>query len=159
MGELELTNEEAKVLIGMLKVVFKKYNIDLKPGSKGEILLKTESANEFFLHYFTPPRRNDKLSIHLREKETNLNLARVNIDPVGFHNNSNGEKIRGNRLLLFSSEEWVRKREQGDYKTHVKAYDLPTEFTDTSVLEQVFLDFMLYINVKKEGKIVFAGLI
>ncbi|PIC71378.1 hypothetical protein CSV77_04945 [Sporosarcina sp. P16b] len=159
MRELNLTDEEAKTLIEMLKMLLQKYNIDLKPDNKGVINLKGEITGEFFLHYYTPRYRDDKISIHLRDKETNHNLVRVNIDPVGFHNNADGVTIAGNRILLFSSEEWVRKKEKGDDKTHVRAFNLPSQFTDTSSLEQVFLDFIEYINVKREGKITFAGLI
>lgn len=90
------------------------------------------------------------------EKETNTNLVRINIDPNGFHKNSNGETIYGNRILIFSYEEWVNK---SDGYTHVRAYNLPKEFKNIDCLEQVFLDFLLYINVKSEGKITFAPLL
>jgi hypothetical protein len=108
------------------------------------------------LNYFTPKHRDDKVSIHLREKETNSSLARINIDTTGFHKNSDGSVIKGHRLLLYSSEEWSLKN---DGFTHVKARSLPRNFHDTSDLEQVFLDFLLYINVKQEGKLKFPSLL
>lgn len=156
MRKLELTDDEANRLITILKIILRNYKVDLSPGNKEDIQLKSISSHNFILTYFTPPYRDDKISIHLREKDTNTNLVRVNIDPVGFHKNSDGEKINGNRILLFSSEEWVNKN---DGATQVKAYDLPSDFTDTSNLEQVFLDYLMYINVKQEGKIVFPDLL
>lgn len=155
MENIELTDAEIKRLIDLLKFVFKKYQVDLKPGNKGDISLITQENTEFILHYFTPRHRDDKISIHVREKETNINLIRINIDPIGFHNNSDG-KVWGNRLLIFSSDEWLQKN---DGFTQVKAYDLPEKFKDTGNLEQVFLDFLMYINVKQEGKIIFAPLL
>lgn len=154
--EIKLTDEEAKYLIELLKFVFKQYKVDLRPGNKGDVLLTTEEEYEFILHYYTPSHRGDRLSLHLRERETNTNLVRINIDPNGFHKNSNGETIYGNRILIFSFEEWVNK---SDGYTHVRAYSLPKEFKNIDCLEQVFLDFLLYINVKSEGKITFAPLL
>lgn len=156
MEELNLSNEEAYDLIKILKIIFKKYNIDLRPGNKGIINLKASNGEwEFILDYFTSSHRADKISIHLREKENNLTLLRVNIDPNGFHNNAN-DKIYGNRILIFSSDEWLEKN---DGATYVKAFALPPEFSNPKDIEQVFLDFLLYINVKKENKISFPTLI
>lgn len=155
MKQILLTDNEAQYLITILKQVLKKYKVDLKPGNKGVISLKSHDDHyEFILDYYTPKHRDDKISIHIREKDTNTSLVRINIDPDGFHNNSDGV-IRGNRILIFSSEEFYKKN---DGFTHVRAYNLPKDFTDPSDLEQVFLDFLRYTNVKPEGKIEFAEL-
>jgi hypothetical protein len=157
LKEIRLTDKEAQYLIKILKLVLKKYKVDLKPGQRGEISLKSyDDRHGFILNYYTPKHRDDKINIHIREKETNISLVRVNIDPDGFHNNSDGTVIRGNRILIFSSEEFYKKN---DGFTHVRAYNLPEDFTDPSDLEQVFLDFLRYINVKQEGKIEFAELL
>ncbi|MGG3998838.1 DUF6978 family protein [Anoxybacillus kestanbolensis] len=156
MEELILTDEQAQYLIKILKQILRKYKVDLSPGQSGNILLRSFDGHyEFILNYSTSKFRNDKISIHIREKETNLSLVRVNIDPNGFHNNSDGV-IRGNRILIFSNEEFCNKN---DGFTHVKAYPLPSCFTNPSDLEQVFLDFLMYINVQREGKIEFADLV
>jgi hypothetical protein len=156
LEELILTDEQAQYLIKILKQIFKKYKVKLSPGQSGDILLKSfDERYEFILSYSTSKHRSDKISIHIREKETNLSLVRVNIDPGGFHRNSDGI-IRGNRILIFSREEFANKN---DGSTHVKAYPLPSCFTNPSDLEQVFLDFLVYINVKREGKIEFAELL
>jgi hypothetical protein len=156
LEELILTDEQAQYLIQILKYILKKYKVDLSPGKSGSILFKSfDERYEFILNYSTSKHRSDKISIHIREKETNLSLVRVNIDPNGFHNNSDGI-IRGNRILIFSSEEFANKN---DGFTHVKAYPLPSCFTNPSDLEQVFIDFLMYINVKREGKIEFEGLV
>ncbi|MCK7605375.1 hypothetical protein L3V64_003175 [Geobacillus stearothermophilus] len=156
MEELALTDEQAKALIEILKYILRKYKVDLSPGKRGDILLKSiDERHEFILNYSTSKYRSDKISIHIREKNTNLSLVRVNIDPNGFHNNSDGV-IKGNRILVFSTEEFVNK---DDGFTHVKAYPLPECFTNPNDLEQVFLDFLVYINVKREGKIEFVGLV
>ncbi len=156
MNPLELTDEDARNLIEILKVFLKKYRVDVSPGNRGDLLLAAEDqSTEFILTYNTPKHRDDKITIHLREKETNLNLIRINIDPTGFHNNSDG-KVYGNRILVFSSEEWYAK---DDGFTHVKAYPLPNEFKEINNIEQVFLDFLVYINIKQEGKITFPHLV
>ena len=157
LKKLPLNDDEATYLLKLIKQIIKNYQIDLSSGNKGEITLKSEVNSvirAYALHYYTPPNRSDKMSLHLRDKATNLNLARINIDPTGFHNNSDGTRISGNRLLLFSSKEWVEKN---DGQTHVKAYTIPNDFSDLKNLEQVFLDFLVYINVKEEGKIQFSN--
>ncbi len=155
LKQLLLTDTEAQHLISILKLVLKKYKIDLKPGNKGTIALKShDEHNQFILDYFTATKRNDKMSLHIREKETNTSLARINIDPTGFHRNAKNT-IDGNRILIFSSEEFLEKN---DGSTYVRAYELPNSFIDPNDLEQVFLDFLVYTNVKQEGKIEFAEL-
>jgi hypothetical protein len=157
MDKLELNDEEASHLIKIIKHVFEKYTVDLSPGNKGRIRLYSIEEHEFIIDYYTPSRRDDKISIHVREKETNVSLVRLNIDPSGFHKNSDGSIIRGNRLLIFSSKEWFQKN---DGFTHVKAFNIPDEhFSYENNLEQVFMDYLVYINVKQEGKISFPALL
>lgn len=156
MNNINLTDEEANYLIRILKMFLKKYNVNLNPGNKETLQLHSENHTyEFLLDYYTPKHRDDKISIHLREKNSNINLVRINIDDTSFHSNSDGEKVVGNRILVFSNEELKGKK---DGYTHTKAYPLPKEFSDTKNLEQVFLDFLMYINVKQEGKINFPSL-
>lgn len=157
LEEILLTDQEAYLMIKILKFFLKKYDVNLKPGNKRTLQLHDEeNTYEFLLDYYTPKHRDDKISIHLREKDTNLNLIRVNIDSKSFHMNSDGGKVTGNRIIVFSSEEFKHKR---DGYTHTKAFPLPKEFNDTGSLEQVFLDFLMYINVKQEGKITFSSLL
>lgn len=157
MREIRLTDNEAHHLITILKLFLKKYKVNINPGNKETLQLCDENnIYDFLLDYYTPKHRDDKISIHLREKDTNINLIRVNIDSKSFHSNSDGEKINGNRILIFSNEELKAKK---DGYTHTKAYPLPKEFNDTKNLEQVFLDFLVYINVKQEGKITFPSLL
>lgn len=157
MKEIKLTDEEAQHLITILKLFIKKYNVNLGPGNKKTLQLTDEDATyDFLLTYYTPKHRDDKISIHLREKDSNINLIRVNIDSRSFHSNADGEKIYGNRIVVFSNHEFKIKN---DGYTHTKAYDLPGEFTNPQDLEQVFLDFLVYINVKQEGKIKFPSLL
>lgn len=156
LENIHLTDEEAHQLIKILKLFLKKYNVNLKPGNKETLKLYADDYTyDFLLDYYTPKHRNDKISIHLREKDSNINLVRVNIDSKSFHLNSNGERLIGNRILIFSSEEFKAKK---DGYTHTKAFSLPEEFSDTENLEQVFLDFLVYINVKQEGKVSFPSL-
>ena len=159
MDEIKLTDEEAHSLIQILKVIIKRYKVDLSPGNKGSITLKSDCDNyEFCLHYFTPEYRDDKMSLHLRELENNYNLVRINIDTKTFHRNADGTMVKGHRLLLFSNKERLEKIKLGDFKTHVKAFELPTEFKDVSDLEMVFIDFLNYIKVKQQGLIEFPPL-
>src|SRR5690625_6449298 len=92
------------------------------------------------------------MSLHLRQKYTNINLVRINIDPKGFHKNADNT-VHGNRMLIYSTNEWIKK---ADGKTYVRAYDLPRSFSNTTDLERVFLDFLVYINVKEENKLTFV---
>lgn len=154
MKNINLSNDDAELLINILKRVLKKHQIDIKPGNKGNINLKS-TENEFILDYFTSKLKADKISIHLREKQNNISLVRINIDPNGFHKNADGSMVKGNRLLLFSNNEYFLK---DDGFTHVRAFEVPKQFINQNDLEQVFLDFLLYINVKQEGKISFAPL-
>lgn len=157
LEKIQLTDEEAQTLIEILKIFIKKYKVNLSPGNKQTLELTSEDyTNDFLLSYYTPKHRNDKISIHLREKDSNINLVRINIDSKSFHTNSNGEKLYGHRVLIFSNEELKLKK---DGYTHTKAYPLPKVFKDTENLEQVFLDFLMYINVKQEGKITFPSMI
>lgn len=154
MYKMLLTDEEAQHLIEILKHVIKKYNISLHPGSKGYVELDTEGKEEFYLHYFVSNKVNRKMSLHLRQKTTNINLIRINIDPNGFHKNSDNTYIYGDRLLIYSQTEWFEK---ADGKTYLKAYKVPKQFTNLGNLEQVFLDFLFYINVKRENKLAFEN--
>ncbi|TXN99473.1 hypothetical protein FV119_14020 [Staphylococcus aureus] len=63
-------------------------------------------------------------------------MLRLNLND-GFHKNSNNEKIRGNRINIFSVKEFIQK---ADGVTHMKAYPLPYKiFEDSSdFVKQLF---------------------
>lgn len=147
---LDLTDSEAYTLIKILKHFMQKHEISLDPGNKKNLQLNSEDGDNFILTYYTSKYRNDKISINLREKETNLSLVRINVDENSFHKNSNNEIIRGHRLLILSNQEWFAKN---DGATYSKAFNIPKDFSDLKDIETVFLDFLTYINVKVEGKL------
>ncbi len=57
-------------------------------------------------------------------------------------------------MMLFSTKEFIEK---ADGATYVRAIDLPVEFSEPSNIEKVFLDFLVYIHVKQEGKLIISS--
>ncbi|REA65381.1 hypothetical protein DV963_13320, partial [Staphylococcus pseudintermedius] len=114
-------------LLVLCKEILTQYNIQLEEKCKGTInITATNSEKSFVLSYFVRP---GKASLNFRETEFNICLIRINLNN-GFHKNSNNEIIRGNRINIFSEEEYLRKN---DGSTYMRAYALPYKiFEDNS---------------------------
>ena len=145
--ELLLSDEEANRLINMLKQTLKKYNIQLKEYDKGEILLHGFGGvknGEFRLIYKISPENK---VINFIECKYNYCLFRININN-NFHKNADGTRIQGNRINIFSKEEFDSK---GDGKTYMKAFPLPFEDTirNTSDFLELFEDVVKFANIDK----------
>lgn len=67
-----------------------------------------------------------------------------------FHKNSNGERIRGNRVNLFSEEEFLSREDN----IYMKAYRLPYKniFTEPSSFLDALHQMLTYTNVKNYDK-------
>jgi hypothetical protein len=145
--ELFLTDEDANRLIKMFKQTLKKYNIQLKEYDQGELLLHGIGGvknGEFRLIYkFSPENK----VINFIECKYNYCLFRININN-SFHKNADGTRIQGNRINIFSEEEFDAK---GDGKTYMKAFPLPFKDTirNTSDFLELFEDVVKFANILK----------
>ncbi|HEL0006866.1 TPA: hypothetical protein TUM56_000265 [Streptococcus equi subsp. zooepidemicus] len=141
MKELQLTDIEAQQLITLLKVIATKHNKTLTNNTSGHIDIVGQNHKRFILNYFYST--NSKV-FHLRETEHNYTLIRINLNNK-FHKNANGEKIWGNRINIFSEEEYYLK---ADESTHYKAYPLPYEtIKDTNDFLEMMSNLFDYTNI------------
>lgn len=123
---LKLNDEDLNYLVNLSKEILEQYNIKLDETCKGDINITSCNSEYFFtLSYFLKP---GKATINFRECSYNYSLLRLNLND-GFHKNSNNEKIRGNRINIFSEKEFIQK---ADGATHMKAYPLPYNIFDDS---------------------------
>ncbi|HAY0800830.1 TPA: hypothetical protein JZ208_002244 [Staphylococcus aureus] len=123
---LKLNDEDLNYLVNISKEILEQYNIKLDETCKGDINITSCNSEYFFtLIYFLKP---GKATINFRECRYNYSLLRLNLND-GFHKNSNNEKIRGNRINIFSENEFIQK---ADGATHMKAYPLPYNIFDDS---------------------------
>lgn len=147
MKELLLTDQEAQYLIKLLKAVAKQHNHQLTNKSSGEINIVGKENRRFILNYYY----NDNSKVfHLRETEHNYTLLRVNLNNK-FHKNASGEKVWGNRINIFSAEEYYLK---ADETTHYRAYPLPYEtISNTDDFLQMLTNLLEYTNTQQSNKI------
>ncbi|MDM6145896.1 hypothetical protein P7868_11325 [Staphylococcus aureus] len=123
---LKLNDEDLNYLVNLSKEILEQYNIKLDETCKGDINITSCNSEYFFTSsYFLKP---GKATINFRECRYNYSLLRLNLND-GFHKNSNNEKIRGNRINIFSEKEFIQK---ADGATHMKAYPLPYNIFDDS---------------------------
>lgn len=118
MKELLLTDQQAKDLIEIIKTIAKQHNVTLSSKSSGEIDIVGERNTRFILNYFYS--ENNEV-FNFRETDHNYTLIRINLNNK-FHKNADGEKIYGNRINIFSEEEYFQK---ADDITHCRTYPLP----------------------------------
>ncbi|HEC2158324.1 hypothetical protein B5C01_10565 [Staphylococcus delphini] len=117
--EIKLTDDDVEKLINLAKEVLVKHSIKLEENCKGYVNINSpDSEITFILNYFIKP---GKITLNFRETRFNLNLLRINLND-GFHKNSNNEIIRGNRINIFSEDEYKKKN---DGSTYMIAYPLP----------------------------------
>lgn len=150
MKRLQLTDDEAQELIGMLKEILDKKRIDiLNLPCRGSLTINSSINNkEFKLFYFI---NINKINLQFMECEHNYTLIRVNLDD-SFHRNANGEKIEGNRVNIFSEQEFIDK---GDGQTHYKCYPLPFDkIQNNRDFITAFKDLMLYTNTNDNNIII-----
>lgn len=147
--ELALTNEEANYLLNILKSIFKSHSINLEERPKDTIIIKAfgDNQREFRLSYFYT---ESKKQFNFLDYETKCILVRINLDN-NFHKNANGEKIYGNRVNIFSEEEFIAK---GDGHTHYKCYPLPYDsIEDTNDFFEMLDNVFEYTSTEKQGNI------
>lgn len=147
MKELLITDEEAHRLITVLKHIVEDHHGSLHENSTGEILIKGPDSCTFILNYRFSAR---KKTFNFRENNFNYNLFRINLNN-SFHKNANGEKIKGNRINIFSSEEYYSK---ADGTTYQKAYHLPyNSIRNSDDFFEVLEDLLQYTNTNNSDRI------
>jgi hypothetical protein len=145
---LALTDKQAHQLINLAKIVIKKCKIDPEISPVGKISIGSKN-NKYKFNLDYTYKLND-IHLNFRDAKTNLTLVRINLDSK-FHRNANNEKIEGNRVELFSTEEYDQK---GDGFTQCKAYKLPYKnFNDTHNFGDALDNLLSYANVEKNNKI------
>lgn len=120
--ELYLTDKEAQDLLSILKVIFEKHNKTIKEDERtsGDIKIQSTTGEKFILSYKYSLRSK---VFNFREVRYNHTLFRINLNN-NFHKNADGEIVRGNRINIFSEQEYIDKN---DGYTHYKAFPLPYE--------------------------------
>lgn len=149
MRELLIDDNQANELIKLMKRVLEKHNKTLLNNARGEIVLIGDNQEKFILNYFYS--HHSKV-IHLREGKNNYTLLRINLNNK-FHKNANREIIQGNRINVFSEEEYYEK---GDGKTHYKCYPLPFDtISNSDDFMQVFKQLLDFTKVKNPQRVDF----
>lgn len=148
MTELQLTQQEANQLILELKELTKKVNETLENGSKGIIpVISKSNGRKFKIAYFY---LQSNIHINFYDVKTGLSLIRLNLNQ-SFHRNADGTKISGNRVNIFSEEEYKLKN---DGKTHMRAYPLPHGcLKNTSDFLEALTNLLEYTHTEYENKL------
>ena len=88
------------------------------------------------------------------DNDTKHTLFRVHLSN-GFHKNADGEKVFGNRINIFSEEEFYAKRAMGDSFTHYKCFPLPFEnISNTDDFFELFNSAWQVANIEKQDNII-----
>lgn len=147
MKELLMTDSEAERLINMIKTVIEPVSGVLEYGDEGSIQIS--NSDESYIFYLDYKYEKRKKVFNFREtKYNNYCLLRINLSD-GFHRNSDGIKVTGNRINIFSEEEYYYK---ADGKTHMKAYKLPYKnIENTDDFLKALSDILDYTNTDEEN--------
>lgn len=94
---------------------------------------------EYKLHRYRHPLEKERFSIHLRFKETNAHLIRLDIKN-GRHRNPDGTIIGQNHIHIYTDS---------NYAKDAFAYPLPTEFTDLESIFEALEQFLSYTNIQR----------
>ncbi|MFC6322625.1 DUF6978 family protein [Companilactobacillus baiquanensis] len=98
-----------------------------------------ENHIEYILHRYRNNIDNTRFSLHIRFKETNEQLIRVDINN-GTHINPDGEKIHQNHMHIYKYIDGLRKDSY--------AHDLPDEINDIESLFSTLVQFLEYSNTE-----------
>lgn len=145
--ELLLTQHEADGLIASLKKLTQKTTRILTDGDRGIVNISSNSGRKFSLRYFYS---SNNIHLQFMDEKTKLTLIRMNLND-SFHKNSTGEKIYGNRVNIFSEDEFYSK---GDGTTHTKASPLPKGvLRNTRDILEAIDDLFNYTNTSNRDKL------
>lgn len=146
--ELQLTQQEANQLILELKELTKKVNGTIEEGAKGTIPIKSKNDNrKFKIAYFYSL---NNIHINFYDVKTGLSLVRINLNQ-SFHRNADGTKVSGNRVNIFSEQEYKLKN---DGKTHMRAFPLPRGILkNTSNFLESLTSLLDYTHTEYDNKL------
>lgn len=146
--ELNLTQAEADALIIEAKELIRTFTATLDEGSKGRIpIISISDGRKFTLAYFYTLKN---MSLSFFDEKTKLTLVRINLNN-SFHKNSDGNRVYGNRVNLFSEDEFYKK---SDGFTHYKAYSLPVGvLSDTDDFLVALGNLLNYTHTKQDDKL------
>lgn len=136
-----LTDIQVKNLIHSLKHMKGKLPSEMPVIGKikdDTLVLGIIEGIEYKLHRYRHPLEKERFSIHLRFKETNDHLIRIDINN-GSHRNPDGEIIPNNHIHIYKDSEYAKD---------AFAYPLPTEFTDLESIFSALEQFLLYTNIQ-----------
>lgn len=145
---IQLTDTDVQNLINLTKTLLRKHDINLSTDSRGILpIASTVSPDQFCLDYFIRPGR---ASLNFRELTYNYSIVRINLNE-SFHKNADNTIVEGNRLNLFSTDEYHAK---GDSKTYMKAFPLPhLEFLNYPDIGMHLLELLDYTNTDYNNKL------
>lgn len=148
--ELLLTDSEAMQLIKVFKTAIENHFKTLSYGDSGKITLVSFKDKRNFL--LTYRFAESKKVFNFLDCETNHVLFRINLSN-NFHRNADGTRISGNRINIFSEQEFNDKQ---DDATYMKCYPLPFEdIKNSDDFIEIFSDVCNYANIEKQDKINF----
>lgn len=146
--ELQLTQQEANQLILELKELTRRVSKTLDNGAKGNIPVISKNDNrKFKIAYFYS---QSNIHINFFDVKTGLSLIRLNLNH-SFHRNADGTKVSGNRVNIFSEQEYKLKN---DGKTHMRAFPLPHDtLKNTSNFLETLTNLLDYTHTEYKNKL------
>lgn len=148
MKELLLTDEQATELLDIMKAFASRHDVTLTNNTNGQIDIVGENNNRFILNYFYS--EHSKV-FNFREARYNYTLFRINLNNK-FHKNADGTIVWGNRINIFSTEEYYQK---GDETTHYRAFPLPydNKISDSDDFLRIFEELVDFANVAERDRV------
>lgn len=98
---------------------------------------------EMILNVYRGKIEDTKYSIHLRFKEYHHHLVRIDINPSNIHINTNGKKIIGSHIHIYSN--------QSESKDSIAIPIEESNFPLVDDLLDAFYKFLDYTNIRKKG--------
>ncbi|MCU0082524.1 DUF6978 family protein [Streptococcus danieliae] len=149
MKELLLTDEQADELLNIMKVFASRHDVTLTNNTNGRIDIVGENNNRFILDYFY--NEHNKV-FNFRETRYNYTLFRINLNNK-FHKNADGTIVRGNRINIFSADEYYQK---SDETTHYRAFPLPYDkISNSDDFLRTFEELIDFANITERDKVSF----
>lgn len=106
-----------------------------------EELILDDDDLQYVLRIYRGKYNPDRFSIHLRFKETNDHLARIDIHPTGRHENPDGAIITSSHIHIYSDK--YSKRD---------AVAIPLDefnFPNVRTIIEVYEEFTKLVNIRK----------
>lgn len=138
---LQLTQQQADEMTKWIKHFVKKYSAVLHENASGKMQLVSENGQIFDLFYIFATGNSH---LQFMDAKTRLGLVRINHND-SFHKNADGSIIRGNRINIFSEDEYFAK---DDGKTYMRSFPLPySNIRNSDDFFQVLHDLLDYEHV------------